>query len=338
MRTPLVGVELLDRIGGLVEEGLARAVDRHIDDARPCGSRAGCPSSPRRSRASRWRRRRRARRRESRPCVQRVLEMRRRGRNVLAGVCGGLVVEQAARSQPAIARPPRASPSGLRAPLRSSPGSPGWAAPCGRRQTGSSRPISAIAAFTGIGIRFDEIDFHQRQVLALQSARARRNRRAGRLARAASSRREFRSRPPRSRRGRRARISGMVMASSPREHGEIAADFVEHRRHLADVARGFLHADDVVDFGEALQRGRLDVDAGAALHAVDDDGQADGGGDGFVVLIQAFLRGLVVVRRDGENAVGAQVLAVRARVRSLRRCCSRPRRPAREPCPWLLRP
>ena len=30
-------------------------------------------------------------------------------------------------------------------------------------------------------------------------------------------------------------------------------------------------ADDVVDLGQALQRGRLDVDAGAALHAIDDD-------------------------------------------------------------------
>ncbi len=59
---------------------------------------------------------------------------------------------------------------------------------------------------------------------------------------------------------------------------------------------------------QARQRGGLDVHAGAALHAVDDDRQADGGGDGFVVLVQAFLRGLVVVRRDGEDAVRAQLL------------------------------
>ena len=37
-------------------------------------------------------------------------------------------------------------------------------------------------------------------------------------------------------------------------------------------------------------------------------GSGDGGGDGLVVLVEAFLRGLVVVRRDGEDAVDAQVL------------------------------
>ena len=66
--------------------------------------------------------------------------------------------------------------------------------------------------------------------------------------------------------------------------------------------------DDVVDLREALQRCGLDVDAGAALHAVDDDRESDGRGDRLVVLVQAFLRGLVVVRRDGEDAVGAQAL------------------------------
>ena len=42
----------------------------------------------------------------------------------------------------------------------------------GSRHTGSSNPISAIAAFTGIGFDFDEIHFHQRQPLPLQLARA----------------------------------------------------------------------------------------------------------------------------------------------------------------------
>ena len=58
--------------------------------------------------------------------------------------------------------------------------------------------------------------------------------------------------------------------------------------------------------GEARERRRFDVHAGAALHAVDDDRQRHGGGDGLVVLVEAFLRGLVVIGRDGENAVDAE--------------------------------
>ena len=54
----------------------------------------------------------------------------------------------------------------------------------------------------------------------------------------------------------------------------------------------------------------FDVHAGAALHAVDHDRQRHRARDRFVVLIQALLRGLVVVRRDGEHAVDAQVAAV----------------------------
>ena len=45
------------------------------------------------------------------------------------------------------------------------------AATIGSRQTGSSSPISAIAAFTGMRVRFDEIHVHQRQILALELAR-----------------------------------------------------------------------------------------------------------------------------------------------------------------------
>jgi len=40
---------------------------------------------------------------------------------------------------------------------------------------------------------------------------------------------------------------------------------------LADISGGFLHRHDVFDCGESLQRCGLDVDARAALHAVDDD-------------------------------------------------------------------
>ena len=39
----------------------------------------------------------------------------------------------------------------------------------------------------------------------------------------------------------------------------------------ASDAGGFLHRDDVLEFGQALQCGRLDVDSGAAGHAVNND-------------------------------------------------------------------
>ena len=60
--------------------------------------------------------------------------------------------------------------------------------------------------------------------------------------------------------------------------------------------------------GQARQRGGFHVDAGAPLHAVHNDRAADGRGDGLVVLVEAFLGGLVVVGRDGEDAVRAQAL------------------------------
>jgi len=46
----------------------------------------------------------------------------------------------------------------------------------------------------------------------------------------------------------------------------------EDGAHLGDAAGGFLDADDVLDLGEAENGGRLDVDAGAALNAVENDG------------------------------------------------------------------
>src|ERR1019366_3890274 len=90
------------------------------------------------------------------------------------------------------------------------------------------------------------------------------------------------------------------------KHDEIGGDFVQHGRHLADVAAGFLDAYDVVELGEARQSAGLQVDAGAPLHAVDDDGQAGGRRNRAVVLVEAFLGGFVVIGGDGEDAVGAQ--------------------------------
>src|ERR1051325_625615 len=83
---------------------------------------------------------------------------------------------------------------------------------------------------------------------------------------------------------------------------------MNYLRHLPDIARGFFHAGDVFQRAEARQRARLDIDTSASLNAVDDDRNADRTRDCFVVLVQSFLGGLVVVGRDGEDAVGAHAL------------------------------
>src|SRR6185369_7122589 len=66
--------------------------------------------------------------------------------------------------------------------------------------------------------------------------------------------------------------------------------------------------DDVVDFRETLESGGLDIDAGAPLNAVHDDWQRHSAGDRLEVLDEPFLRRLVVVRRDGQDAVGAHAV------------------------------
>ena len=93
-----------------------------------------------------------------------------------------------------------------------------------------------------------------------------------------------------------------------RENEEIFGHEIEDGAHLGNVPGGFLEADDVFNLREAEDGGRIDIYAGAALNTVEDDGQIDGGSDGFEVLEEAFLRGLVVVGSDGEDAVGAELL------------------------------
>src|SRR5436309_2082275 len=65
---------------------------------------------------------------------------------------------------------------------------------------------------------------------------------------------------------------------------EVFRDGVENRTHLGDIARSLLDADNIFNFGESLYSGGLDVYAGAALHAVENDGPGHGFGDGTIVL------------------------------------------------------
>ncbi len=83
---------------------------------------------------------------------------------------------------------------------------------------------------------------------------------------------------------------------------------MEHVGLLRDVAGRLFHRDDVLNLREARQGRRLYVHSGAALHAIHDDRQSDRRGDSLVMLIETFLRGLVVVRRHGEDAVDPHVL------------------------------
>jgi len=67
----------------------------------------------------------------------------------------------------------------------------------GRRYTGSSSPISPIAAFHRNGVGFHEVDVHERQVAGLYAARGLEIAAPASLREAASFRRESGSRPPR---------------------------------------------------------------------------------------------------------------------------------------------
>ena len=81
-------------------------------------------------------------------------------------------------------------------------------------------------------------------------------------------------------------------------------DRVDGLGNLRHVAAGFLDANDVGNLGEARQGCGFEVGGGAAGNVVKDDGLvADGFGDRFEMAVLAFLRGLVVVGRGGEDVV-----------------------------------
>src|ERR1700687_4255041 len=156
----------------------------------------------------------------------------------------------------------------------------------------------------GNGIRFDEVDVHQRKILEMETASF------GEIAgeRGLHEASHFRGNFVGGDGDQAAATEGderkrqRIVAG---EDKEFLGDQIKDGAHLGDVARGFLDADNVRDLREAEDGGRLDVDSGAALNAVKNEGQMDGGGDGFEMLEEAFLRGLVVIGSDGEDAVGA---------------------------------
>ena len=107
-------------------------------------------------------------------------------------------------------------------------------------------------------------------------------------------------------------------------------------RHARHVGGGVLHAGDVLQLKQPLHGVDRHVDDRAARNVVDDDRDADGVVDRLVVLVQPFLRRLVVIGRDDQHRVGAGLLGVLARDRPPRRSNSSRRRrpPARGPSAW----
>ena len=159
--------------------------------------------------------------------------------------------------------------------------------------------------FDGDGIRFDEVDVHQLEIAIVEAAGF------GEIAgtRGMHKASHFR--------GNFVGSDGDEAVSTEGDEGkgerivagedeEVCRNLAEDRAHLGDVAGSFFYADDVFDLRKTENGGGFDVDAGAALDAVEDYGESDVGGDGLEVLVEAFLGGLIVVRRDGKDAVGAE--------------------------------
>src|SRR5580704_7388031 len=100
-----------------------------------------------------------------------------------------------------------------------------------------------------------------------------------------------------------------------RDHGEsdgvVSGKHQKCFRHSVDglgdlrhIAAGFLYADNVRNLREARQCCGLKVRSGACGYVVENQRLlADGLGDRLEVPVLTFLRGLVVVRRSGENGV-----------------------------------
>jgi hypothetical protein len=97
---------------------------------------------------------------------------------------------------------------------------------------------------------------------------------------------------------------------------------------LTNVAAGFFDGDDVRDLGQAQQCGRFDVRTRASRDVVQHQRLGGGFGDGLEMLINAFLRGLVVVGRRGQDVVDAGTRRdFSLPSRRLRECCSKLRPP-----------
>ena len=96
------------------------------------------------------------------------------------------------------------------------------------------------------------------------------------------------------------------------EEDEFVIRQPRHLRRIGDVAAGFLDAAHVGQLRERFHALHRERTARAARHVVKEDGQIDRLGHGGKVAVHALLVGLVVVRRDEQKAVRAQIAELAA--------------------------
>ncbi len=95
-----------------------------------------------------------------------------------------------------------------------------------------------------------------------------------------------------------------------RDEGKALSDIDAQLAHPVHGAGGVLDADDIGQLRQANNDFVAHVDDGAARHVVKQSRNLNMVVQGFEMLIQTFLRRLVVIGRDNENSIGADGLGV----------------------------
>jgi len=106
--------------------------------------------------------------------------------------------------------------------------------------------------------------------------------------------------------GLRVRTYTRLVGAEPVEGGircELERTLGELRQNAAQMD----DPDDVVDIGKPADRRRQHIDAGATRHVVEDLRNWHGLSNFFMVLVQTFLGRLVVIRRNQQAGVGANL-------------------------------
>ncbi len=102
-----------------------------------------------------------------------------------------------------------------------------------------------------------------------------------------------------------------AVPSSPDSWMKSVPDARRWQRGARQIGRGILGADDVLAvLRQPGQRLHRNIGNGTAGHVVDENRDIDRIGDGTEVLIEAFLRRLVVIGNDDEGGIGAGFLCV----------------------------
>src|SRR5579883_2946192 len=92
------------------------------------------------------------------------------------------------------------------------------------------------------------------------------------------------------------------------EDAEIARSLADDVHHLSDISGSFLYGHVVWNLGKPQRGFRFDVAAGPARNIVHNDRYVLGLGNSLEVLVVSLLSRLVVIRSNGENAIGPNFL------------------------------